>query len=105
MVDVFEHPVLQRTAARDVIPRRQVLDVLAQPDSPGVRADGDAELPGHQYDRQALVHAAQAAGVDLAELDRPGLQELLEDNPVRAVLPGRDADAERVDRAGDRRMA
>src|SRR5207248_677069 len=50
-----------------------------------------------------LIHAAEAARVDLAEADRLRLQELLEDDAVLAVLAGRDAD--RRDRLRDRRVA
>ena len=52
---------------------------------------------------EVLVDAAQPAAVDLAEADRLGLQQLLEDHAVGGVLAGRHAD--RRDRPGDRRVA
>ena len=59
-------------------------------------------MVGQQEHREHLVHAAQPARVDLAVVDRAGLQELLEDDAVRGVLAGRHAD--RCDRAPDRRV-
>ena len=56
-----------------------------------MRADRDAELRGQQQHRDHLVDAADAAGVDLADVDRLGLEELLEDHAVLHVLAGRDA--------------
>src|SRR5207244_12094873 len=52
---------------------------------------------------EELVHAAEPARVHLAEADRLRLQQLLEDDWVLAGLAGRDAD--RRDRARDRRVA
>lgn len=40
------------------------------------------ELVGHQEHGQVLVDAAQAAAVDLDELEGRGLEELLEHHPV-----------------------
>src|SRR6266542_1371810 len=57
-----------------------------------VRPDGHAELRGHQHDGEVLVHAAEPAAVDLAEVDRFGLQQLLEDDAVLRVLAGGHAD-------------
>ena len=79
-----------------------MLDVLAEADAAGVRADGDAVLGRHQHDREHLVHAADAAGVDLADVDRLRLEELLEDDAVLDDLPGRDPD--RRDRLPDPRV-
>ena len=104
VIDVLDHAALHRAGHRDVVEHRQMLHVLAQADAAGVRADRDAELRRHQDHREVLVHAAEAAAVDLAEVDRARLQQLLEDDAVRAVLAGRDADAERPHRLRDRRV-
>ena len=69
----------------------------------GVRAHRHAELRREQQHREHLVDAAEPARVDLAVVDRLGLQQLLEHDAVRRVLTGRDAD--RRDRAPDRGVA
>src|ERR1700733_11076725 len=71
------------------VEHRQVLHYLTQPDPPGVRADGYSELRRQQDDGQVLVHPGDPAGVDLANLDRPARQQLLEHHPVGDVLTGR----------------
>ena len=80
-----------------------MLDVLAQPDTAGVGANGDVELRREEKDRDRLVDATDATGVELADVDRLGLEELLEHHPVLDVLAGRDAD--RGDVAADARVA
>src|SRR4051794_33164813 len=57
-----------------------------------MRAHRDAELCRHEDDRKALVHAAEPAAVNLTEVNRLGLEQLLEDDPVLRVFDGRDAD-------------
>ena len=91
VVDVLAHAVVERGAHGDVIEDRQVLHVLAQPHAAGVRADRHAELGGHQQHGDHLVDAAQAAAVDLAEVDRTRLEQLLEHDAVLHVLAGRNA--------------
>ena len=86
----------------DVVEHRQMLHQLAQPDAAGVRAHRHAELRRHQDHREVLVDAAEPAAVDLAEANRLRLQQLLEDDPVVAVLAGRHADRPHASR--NRRM-
>lgn len=99
VVDVLDHAAVQRTADADVVEHGQVLHQLAQADAAGVRADRDAELGREQQDRQVLVDAADPGRVDLQERDGPGLQELLEDDPVLHVFAGGHADG--ADAPGD----
>ncbi len=80
-----------------------MLDELAQPDAAGVRAHGHAELRGQQQVGEVLVDARDAAGVDLHDVDRLRLKELLEDHAIRHMLAG--GDAQRADRAADRARA
>src|SRR5262245_22281103 len=84
VIDELGDAVVHPSRHREAVPHRQVLDQLAEPDAAGVRADRDAELRGHEDHRQVLVHAAEPAAVDLAEADRVGLEELLEEDAVRA---------------------
>ncbi len=67
-----------------------MLGVLAQPDAAGVRADRNAELRGEEKNRQHLVDSPQPATVELADIDRLELEELLEYDAVLDVLAGRD---------------
>ena len=59
-------------------------------------------LRRHQHDRQHFVHTADTAGVDLADIDRTGLEQLLEDHPVLDDLPRGDPDGR--DRLSDPRV-
>lgn len=68
-------------------------NVFAQAHTPGVRADGDTKLGGHQQNGEDLTHTGKPDGVDLTDVDGFGLEELLKDHPVVCVLAGRDPDA------------
>ena len=72
---------------RDVVEDRQVLHV-----SRTARRRRRAGTPARRTSRPAaarqhLVHAAEPAGVDLAEVDRLRLEELLEEDPVLPCSP------------------
>ena len=84
LVNPFQHVALARPRHADVVDQREVDDHLAETDAAGMRADGDAGLGGHQQDREDLVDTGQAARVDLADVDRLSLEELLEDHAVVA---------------------
>ena len=92
VVDVLDPPTLRRPADGDEVEHREVLDHLAQADAAGVRAHRHAELGGEQEDGEVLVDATDPARVDLHDVDRLGLEQLLEDDPVLHVLAGRDPD-------------
>ena len=68
------------------------LDVFTQTYASRVRADRHAELRSHQDNREVFIHAAQAATVDLAEIDGTRLQELLKKDAIGTVFSGGDAD-------------
>jgi hypothetical protein len=97
MVDVLDPATVQIAADRDEVEHRQVLDDLAQADTAGVWADPDTVLGRQQEDGDVLVHPADPAGVDLRDVDRVGLEQLLEDDAVLDVLARCDGD--RRDRA------
>ncbi len=103
VVDVLDPPALRCSADGDEVEHRQVLHHLAQTDATGVRAHRHAELRGEQEDGEVLVDAADPAGVDLHDVDRLGLQQLLEDHPVLDVLAGGDPD--RAHRVADGAVA
>src|SRR5436190_21519510 len=90
VVDELAHAVLERRADRDVVEHGGVLRVFAEPDAAGMRADRHAELGRQEDHREYLVHAAQSATVELADVDRLELEQLLEDDPVLHVLARRD---------------
>jgi hypothetical protein len=80
-------------------------DVFAQTHTPGMGADGDAELGRHQQNREDLTHAGETDGVDLTDVDCFGLEKLLENHPVMRVFTSRDADAVRLESLSDGGMA
>ena len=86
VVNKLQQPVLERGAHAHVIEDRQMLHIFAEADTPGVRAHRNSELLGHQKHGKNLVHSTQTATVDLTERDRFGLQQLLEDDTVLAIL-------------------
>ena len=91
MVDVFQDALLARHD--NIVDCAQMLCVLGQTDTAGVRDDGDAEFRGHEQHGDDFVDAAEPTRVDLADVDGSGLQELLEHDAVLAHFAGRDADA------------
>lgn len=72
-----------------------MLNGLAQADTARVRAHGYAELGRQQQVRDVLVHSRHPAGVDLQDVDRAGLEQLVHDHPVLGMLAGRDLDRRR----------
>jgi hypothetical protein len=57
-----------------------------------MRYNRDPEFRCHQKYGDDFVHAAQATGVDLANVDCTGREELLEHYPVLTHFAGCDAD-------------
>src|SRR4030095_13722683 len=80
-----------------------MLHVFAKADAAGMRAYGEAELCGHQDDREILIHSAQTAAINVDEIDPPGLHELLEENAIGAVFTG--GNTHGMNGPGDRGMA
>ena len=91
VVDELDDAVIHGGGDAEEIEDGEVLDVLAEADAAGVRADGDVELCGEEDDSQILVDAGYAAAVELKDIDGLGLEELLEHDAVVAVLAGGDA--------------
>src|SRR6266849_4391536 len=60
-----------------------------------MRANRNPELRSEQQDRERLVESAQAAIVELAEVDRTGLHQLLEHHAIRRMLTRRNSDRAR----------
>ncbi len=103
VVDKFDYAVFQGRRRAQIVKGGQVLHVLAEAHAAGVRADRNAEFRGQQDDGEVLVHAGQAAAVDLANVHRLSLHELLKHDAILAVLAGGDADAGHF--AADARVA
>src|SRR5919197_2722825 len=92
MIDPFDDAPVELAADADVVEDGQVLDVFAQADAAGMRANRNAELRGEEEYGEHLVHTADPARVDLADVDRLRLEELLEHHPILDVLARGDGD-------------
>src|SRR5262249_17936869 len=92
MVSEFCHAALETAADADIVNQRQVLGVLAETETARVRADRNLELRRQSKNRQRFAESAQATVVELAEIDRIGLHQLLEDDAVGAMFAGRHTD-------------
>jgi hypothetical protein len=88
VVDPLDPAAFGGAGQRHRVEHRQVLDGLAQADAAGVRADRHAELGRQQQVGDVLVHPGHPAGVDLHDVQGPGLQQLLEHDRVGDVLAG-----------------
>jgi len=85
--------------------RPQMNYMLTQTHTPRMRADRDTKLGGHQQNSENLAHTSEPDGVDLADVNGFGLEELLEDHPVMCMFAGRDANAVRFESLPDGGMA
>src|SRR3972149_12071474 len=103
VIDVLDHAIFHGAAHRDVVEEREMLHVLAETNAAGMRTDRDSELRRHEKHAEHFVHSSEPAGIDLTVADGLRLQELLEHNPVVAVLSPGDTDGR--DRARDSRVA
>src|SRR5690606_10321839 len=66
------------------------LDIFAEADPARMWPDGLFVFGGHEQDGEDLIQAANAAGVDLDDVDGVAGDELLEENAVLAHFPGGD---------------
>lgn len=90
MIHILQHTLLTRH--NHVVDGAEVLRVLGQPHAAGVRDNGDGEFGRHEQHGDDFVHTAQSAGVNLADVDCPAGQELLEHDAVLAHFARGDAD-------------
>lgn len=84
-----------------VVDCAQVLSVFREADTARVRYDGHLELLGHEHNSQSLIHTTQAAGVDLADVNGTGHEQLLEHDTVLAHFTRGDANAVRLEGFSD----
>lgn len=91
MVDILQHT--QLATDNHVVDGAQVLCVFRKTHAARVGHNGDVEFLGHEQHGEDLVDAAHAAGVDLTDVDRALLEELLEDDAILAHLARGDADS------------
>src|SRR5438132_14402098 len=103
MIHVLNASVLQRSAEREVIEERKMLNIFAKPDSARMRTNRHAELGRHQQHCQYLVYAPKTTAIDLAKANRVGLQQLFEYHAILTVFAGCYPDG--CNRAGNLRMA
>src|SRR5439155_21520026 len=68
VIDELGHAIVHAAGNGEVVEHREVLHQFAQPDATRVGANRHAELRRHQNHRQILVHAAEPATIDLAEV-------------------------------------
>ena len=87
LVAPLDHAIGLGRGDGDEVPHREVLHRLAQPDPAGVRTHRHAELGREQDVRDVLVDARDPAGIDLHDIDRIGLEQLLEDDALRTCAP------------------
>ena len=74
VVDVLDD--ILSAADTQVVEHGEVLDVLAQADTAGVRADGDFVLGGDEEDGEDLIHTSHTTRVDLTDVHRAGHDKL-----------------------------
>ena len=99
VINIFDPSVVGRATHGDEVEHCEVLNHLAQADTSRMRTYRDAEPCGEQEDGEVLVDATDSAGIDLHDIDRLGLEQLLEDDPVLHVLAR--SDPYRVHRSTD----
>ena len=92
VIDVLGHPSFPGSRDTEKVDDGKVLGVLAQAYSAGVGTHRFPELGCHDHDGEVLVQASHAGRVDLDDIDRLGLEELLEKDSVLAAFPGGDLD-------------
>src|SRR5215472_10809194 len=92
MVGEFGHSALEAAADADVVNQRHVLGVLAEAETTRVRTDRNVEFRRQQKNRERFAESAEATVVELAEIDRTGLHQLLEDDAVGTMFAGRHPD-------------
>src|SRR6478672_5442268 len=92
MIDELNHAILHCGGDREEVKDREVLNILAEADSSGVRADRFVKLCGQQKNGKVFVDAGDTAAIKLDDVDGVGLEELLEHDAVMAVLASGYAD-------------
>jgi hypothetical protein len=76
--------VCQIDSCRDVVDQGQVNDVFTETDTTGVRADGDAELGGHEENGEDVFkQLLQLDAIDVCQIDSCRLSGV---NEILAVL-------------------
>jgi hypothetical protein len=102
LVEVVNKFQDRKLAADDyIIDGAQVLSVFGEADTTRVRYNGNLELLGHEHNSQSLIHTTQAAGIDLADINGAGHEQLLEHDTVLAHFTGGDANAVRLESLPD----
>jgi len=91
MINVLQHTQLPTNA--DIINRTQMLRIFGETDTAAVGYNWDVELLCHQKNGEDLINTTHTAGIDLADVNGAGCEELFEDDAVLAHFTRRDTDA------------
>src|SRR5438105_166496 len=65
-----------------------MLDIFAQSNAAGMRADRYAKFSCHQQDDDHLVQTAESRAINLTKVDRPCLEKLFKHHTVMTMLAG-----------------
>ncbi len=102
VIDVLDYPVLKTARNTDIVERRKMLHIFAEADSSRVWTYWHIELCCHEQNRKILIHAGDAAAVNLTDINSFCLEELFEDDAVLTMFAGRDAESVRLRRGFER---
>lgn len=95
MIDILKDTELSTDT--DIVNGTQMLSVLWESHTTRMGHDGNVELLSHEEHGEDFIHATHAAGVNLADVNGAGGEELLEDHAVLAHFSGGDADSVRAE--------
>src|SRR5689334_4587043 len=82
VINIFDNSAFQRATDSNIVEHREMLHILAQSHPAGMRADGNTEFRRQQQNCQDFVDASNTTCIDLADAERIGLKELLEEDAV-----------------------
>jgi len=91
MIHILQHTLPPTN--NHIINSAEMLRVFRESYAAAMGYDRDTEFCGYEEDGEDFVDAADAAGVDLADVDGAGLDELLEHYAVLAHFACGNADA------------
>src|SRR5487761_1427451 len=91
VIDILRNAALQRSGNAEIVESREMLHIFTKAYPSGVGTNWNTEFLRQQDDREVFIDSAQAAAIDLANVDSFRLHQLLKHHPVMAMLAGRDS--------------